>query len=132
MKYLKTFESHIDNELINNINDICLELTDMGFYSSDEGGRKLNSVSILPAHGFFKDKASLIIINHNNEFHFNEIKDCIYRIKDIVGIKNIGTFNYELKGDNECTRCNMNDLENEKLNLGILKGAFITFNFSII
>lgn len=130
MNYLKTFESHINNELINNINDICLELSDMGFYS-DRNGRKLDGVVLQPAHGYYEDKSSYVGIATNREFHFNEIKEYIYRIKDIVGINNIGTFNYELKGDKEYTRCNMNDLENEKLNLGMLRGAFITFNFPI-
>lgn len=134
MKYLRKFNESIDDDfgksIEQTINDVCLELSDLGFYS-DRNGRNLGSVIIQPAHGYAFDKSSYVGISKNVPFHFDEIKDCVYRLKDIVGMDKIGTFNYHLTEGIEYTRCDMNKLQNETLDIGILKGAFITFNFPI-
>ena len=126
MKYLRKFNESIQDT----INDICLELSDLGFYSY-ENGINLESVILQPAHGFFHDKASCVGISRNTPFHFDEIKDCVYRLKNFVGIDKIDTFNYQLIGDKEYTICDMSKLQNETLNIGMLRGAFIVFNFPV-
>lgn len=135
MKYLIKFN---ESKLIEDtINDICLELSDLGFYS-DINGRKLDSVIIQPGHGSFYDKTSYVGIGKDSPgqnfapFHFDEIKDCFYRLKDVVGIEKISTFNYHLVNAKEYTRCDMSKLENETLNIGVINGAFIVFNFPIV
>jgi hypothetical protein len=134
MKYLRTYENvnKSVNDMVNDINDVCLELSDLGFYTT-RNGRELNSIVVQQAHGPFANKRSYVGMYKGREtFYFDEIKDCIYRIKDIVGIENISTFNYGFEGAQDYIRCDMNKLENENLNInGKLRGAFIAFNFPI-
>ena len=59
----------------------------------------------------------------------------MFGIKNIIGIENIGTFNYRLTYGDSYTRCDMDKLEKETLESDIkdnmLKGGFITFNFPV-
>ncbi len=128
----KSLYESIDYSMIDTINDICLELSDLGFYS-DRDGRNFDNVFIQPAHGIFETKSSYVGISNGSTFYFDEIKEYIYHMVDIVGIENVGTFNYRYLVGDSYTRCDMSKLENESLDIkGELKGAFITFNFPVI
>lgn len=128
MKYLRKFNESVQDT----INDICLELSDLGFYS-DRNGVNFESVIIQPAHNSFYDKVSYVGISKNTPFHFDEIKDCVYRLKNFVGIDKIDTFNYLLveSSGEWYTKCDMNKLQNETLNIGMIRSAFMTFNFPV-
>jgi hypothetical protein len=135
MKYLRKYNESIEglDYKIETINDICLELSDSGFYS-DKNGRRVDEIKIEQADGIFANRSSVVSFHKGNEeFLFDEISEYLYRIKNIIGIENIGTFNYRLTYGDSYSRCNMKKLENETLNLeGIaLLGCFITFNFPV-
>ena len=131
MRYINEYKEHDHKRMVDDINDICLELSDNGFYSY-ANGHKSSVVKLDPASGMFRETNSVIGICRDEIFYFSEISDILYRIKDLVGIDKIGTFNYQLVGNDSYTRCDMKMLNNETLNIvDFLQGAFITFEFPI-
>lgn len=75
MKYLKYFnESALSEDVMQDLNDICLELTDVGFkvdiYNEDD---HKDVIIFKPNHGLFK---------------YKEVKDVVERIKDYIKDQN--------------------------------------------
>ena len=126
------------------INDVCLELSDEDFHTLRVGNR--SDVKLIPADSMFGDNNSVIAFSKGPTGHipftFDEVKDFVYRIKDIVGIENIDTFNYHIEGHDSYTRGDLEQLENETINIEQfdrnlkpvvpnLVGAFLLFNFPV-
>ena len=147
MKYIKEYNSFDKSDLIEQINDILLELSDKGFFNptttlkaDKTANAEIEPGGIAPAyHGGKQSGFSFIEIRKygNSDtipFHFNEISEVVYRIKDLVSIRNIWKFylvlNYSRTknlqlGDND-------QLENESLDGDILLKSFtIFFKFTI-
>jgi hypothetical protein len=89
MKYLRTYESlNSEEEFLKDIKDILLEVEDMGYIT-----RIIEST-------WPKDSKEYVIWiniinkslcgNYIRPIDFNEIKDCVLRIKDYLGNKFVG------------------------------------------
>lgn len=92
MKHLKSYKIFESIDIINTLNDICLELNDDGFrgYGSSD-----SDVKPVRASGSFGQGVS-ILMTKDGGFYFDDIKDIIYRITDILGDK-LDTFKYSCK-----------------------------------
>lgn len=98
MKYIKTFESLLDDK--DNIRDMCLELEDVGFTIY------INHIKTVE---LFSSKISYLTIKklHNDHvgmFYYDEVKEVAERIKEYLGDKflnvsttNAGDATYEVK-----------------------------------
>ena len=131
MRYLKKFnESHLDTDLINTINDICIELTDLGFYnvSGISGNSKDLRIRLESMGG-----ASIIRFRKVGGFYFSEVSEFLYRIKDVIGIDRIDDFNYQLLGRSDYLPAYRPKIENETLNISEKIGsAYIILDIKII
>lgn len=70
MKYIKAYESLTKGEDIQNLKDILLEVDDMGFVT--EVRRTINYLNVT-------------IKIPQKSFYFDEVKDCVLRLKDYAG-----------------------------------------------
>jgi hypothetical protein len=86
MKWLKTYESHhkLSDDIIQNLKDICLELTDQGFGIAINSDLPKSLLSSPP----FSNKINLTILksssNGNKEFLYKEISEVVERISDFM------------------------------------------------
>lgn len=119
MRYLKTYKIFESVDIINTLNDICLELNDDGFSYGDK------PVMVRDSDGQ-GDKYSVITMTKKGGFYFNDIKDIIYRIKDILGDK-ITSFNYKKTQDPSYTKGDINKLKDESMENIKMNGLFIIF-----
>jgi len=102
MKYLKYYEDKINTPfdvLKEDIKDICLELTDIGYSISirKNANSPIGTSSWHPSNSrfFWKDESYTFSITKNNEDHFStdpelyfdykDVKETIERLKDYLG-----------------------------------------------
>jgi len=75
MKYLRKYnESYIN---IEDIKDICLELTDLGIVISISSTDAYRNKNVIYFHNY----------NIHNGMKWNDVKDCLLRLKDYLGDK---------------------------------------------
>lgn len=73
MKYLRKYnESYIN---IEDIKDICLELTDLGIVISISSTDAYRNKNVIYFHNY----------NIHNGMKWNDVKDCLLRLKDYLG-----------------------------------------------
>ena len=92
MKHLKSYKIFESVDIINTLNDICLELNDDGFrgYGSSDSDVK----PVRASGSFERDEGVSILMTKDGGFYFDDIKDIIYRITYILGDK-LDTFKYK-------------------------------------
>ena len=83
MKHLKTYKIFESIDIIDTLNDICLELNDDGFKGYGSNGSDVKPVRV---KGNFETVVTLLMTKDDG-FYFDDIKDIIYRITGILGDK---------------------------------------------
>jgi hypothetical protein len=134
MRYLKPYKLFENRVYVDIVNDILLELSDLGFYTYSMG-EKTSEIKLKRSDGLLSDKTSGFVIHKKPYFIFDEIKDIIYRIKDVVGISNISGLNFHEENSREYDICDIKDLENETLHLKLseikILSLIMSFKFPI-
>jgi hypothetical protein len=90
MRYIKTYKIFESIDIIDTLNDICLELNDDGFKGYGSNGSDVKPVRV---KGNFETVVTLLMTKDDG-FYFDDIKDIIYRITGILGDK-LDTFKYK-------------------------------------
>lgn len=102
MKHLKTYKIFESTFEFRDIKDILLELEDSRIYGD-----------ITTTSGKFKTYISFHLKDFNDYdgFYFNEISDCVFRLKDYLGdnIKSCSVLLVDDKGTNDRININLKD-----------------------
>ncbi len=110
--------------IIEQINDICLELTDSGFYSF--GRNKVEIASYTQVN-------SQVSIFKAGGYYFEDVKEVLYRIKDLVGIENIKSCAFMIEdrlNGPTYVKCDLSELNNESFEESrLIISCRILFNF---
>jgi hypothetical protein len=77
MKHIKTFESHIENEMTEDIKDICLELEDKGLIVS--------LISEWDYKYILVTKGCELPVIMREEFDYEDVREVMDRLKDYIG-----------------------------------------------
>ena len=93
MKYLKSYNESVESEkkdLIENVNDMLLELNDLGFKceAKEPPTPRQSDIDLYHVYGYeiVKTREHIIVsfLKHREGFHFDEIEEVYYRIKDYL------------------------------------------------
>jgi|ERR1035437_2222288 hypothetical protein len=128
MKHLFNFKLFENKEEADDLlNQICYELSDLGFHSRED-----SEVKVQPTDGD-KEK-SVIFIQKYTEwdapfFYFSEIKDAVYRLKDVIGIDKIDTINFLRPGHTNYEILSFSSFRLECIDDFELISMFIVFNY---
>lgn len=118
------------------LNQICYELSDLGFHS-----REYDEVKVEPLELYLGERGenSVIFIQKYTEwdtltrkfkiFYFNEIKDAVYRLKDVIGIDKIDTINFLRPEHTNYEILSLSSFRLECIDDFELISMFIVFNY---